>query len=133
MLESVVGYMLKVLKNGFDTTPFKDEFDAIRHGDYTTFIKIIGEETPFMVMFSNGQIRAEQNNPHYEVDFEGLLKSEPSLIKFLDSCYRHYGEINDPDLHDLIFQKSAVFEIAIRMHANNANLLSKIERTNLEK
>lgn len=133
MIEYVIGYMLKVLKNGFDTTPFKDEFKAIRHGDYATFIKIVGEETPFMVIYSDGQIRTEENNPHYEFDFEGLLKSGPSLKKFLLACQNHYGKINDPDLTDNIFLKCALFEIAIRMHANNANLLSKIERTKLEK
>jgi len=132
IFEVVVGYMLKVLKNGFDTTPFKNEFNAIRHGDYATFLRIIGSEIPFMVIYSNGQIRAEQNNPNYEFDFEGLFKSGPSLKKFLDSCYRYYGEIKDQDLNDLIFQKCAVFEIAIRMHAKNSNLLSKIKRTKLE-
>jgi len=30
IIEYTVGFMLKVLKNGFDTTPFKNEFNAIR-------------------------------------------------------------------------------------------------------
>jgi hypothetical protein len=133
IIEATVGYMLKVLKNGFDTTPFKNEFNAIRHGDYAAFIKNVGEETPFMVIYSKGQIRTEENNPNYEFDFEGLLKSGPSLKKFLFACQNHYGKIKDDDLNDSIFQRCAVFEIAIRMHANNANLLSKTERTELEK
>ena len=133
IIEYTVGFMLKVLKNGFDTTPFKNEFNAIRHGDYAAFIKYVGEETPFMVIFSNGQIRKEENNPNYEFDFEGLIKSGPSLKKFLIACQKHYGQIKDNDLNEKIFQRCAVFEIAIRMHANNANLLSKNERTKLEK
>lgn len=133
IIEYTVGFMLKVLKNGFDTTPFKNEFNAIRHGDYAAFIKNVGEETPFMVIYNKGQLRTEENNPNYEFDFEGLLKSGPSLKKFLSACQNHYGKIKDDDLNDRIFQRCAVFEIAIRMHANNANLLSKTERTKLEK
>ena len=133
IIEYTVGFMLKVLKNGFDTTPFKNEFNAIRHGDYATFIKIIGEETPFMVIYSKGQIRTEENNSNYEFDFEGLFKSGPSLKIFLFACQSHYGKIIDDDLNDNIFQRCAVFEIAIRMHANNANLFCKTERTKLEK
>lgn len=132
IIEGAVGFMLKVLKNVFDTAPFKNEFNAIRHVDYATFLRIIGGDVPFMVIYHNGQIRAEENNPNYEVDFEGLFKSGPSLKKFFISCLNHFGEIQDQDLADIIFQKCAVFEIAIRMHANNSNLLSKTERTNLE-
>lgn len=132
IIEGTVGFMLKVLKNGFDTAPFKNEFDAIRHGDYATVLRIIGGDIPFMVIYSNGKIRAEENNSNYEFDFEGLFKSGPSLKKFLISCYNQYGEIKDLDLDDVTFQKCAVFEIAIRMHANNANLLPKAKRTKLE-
>lgn len=47
--------MLKVLKNGFDTTPFKNEFNAIQHGDYGTFLRNIESEIPFMVIYINGK------------------------------------------------------------------------------
>ncbi|MFA9290124.1 MAG: hypothetical protein ACEQSF_02730 [Solirubrobacteraceae bacterium] len=36
----VVGYMLKVIHSGVKINDFKDEFNAIKHGDYVTFYKI---------------------------------------------------------------------------------------------
>ena len=42
-----------------------------------------------------------------------------------------YGNIEDPDIPDSIYHKVVVFEIAIRMHANNHNLLDKTKREDL--
>ena len=132
VIEHTVGYMLKVLKSGIKISAYKAEFDAIRHGDYKIFLLLVGGKVPFMVIFNNGKIHSEENNPNYECDFEGLIKSEDSLKIFYENCFREYGTITDPDILDEIYDKVFTFEIALRMHANNVNLLSKERRYNLE-
>lgn len=123
--------MLKVLKTNQKLTEFKDEFNAIKHGDYKTFLSLIGGEVPQMVISNGITVRSEQNNPNYEFDFEGLVKSGPSLMIFIKKCFMVYGNIEDPDIPDSIYHKVVVFEIAIRMHANNHNLLDKTKREHL--
>ena len=130
-IEVAVGYMLKVLKTNQKVTEFKDEFNAIKHGDYKSFLSLIGGEIPSMVIYNGGKIRAEENNPKYDFDFEGLLKSGPSLQIFLKKCFLVYGNIEDPDIPDLIYHKVVVFEIALRMHANNNNLLDKTKQEDI--
>jgi len=130
-IEIAVGYMLKVLKTNQKVTEFKDEFDAIKHGDYKTFLNLVGGGIPPMVIYHGGVIRYDENNPNYEFDFEGLLKSGPSLMIFINKCFAIYGNINDSDITDSIYHKVVVFEIAIRMHANNHNLLDKTKREDL--
>ena len=127
-IEVVVGYMLKVLKTNQKLTEFKEEFNAIKHGDYKSFLSLIEGEIPSMVIYKGGKIRYEENNPNYDFDFEGLLKSGPSLRIFLKKCFLVYGNIDDPDIPDSIYHKVVVFEIAIRMHAKNHNLLDKTKR-----
>ena len=131
MVEVAVGFMLKVLKTNQKLTEFKDEFNAIKHGDYKTFLSLIDGEIPLMVIYNGGGIRAEENNPKYDFDFEGLLKSGPSLKIFLKKCFLVYGNIEDPDIPDLIYHKVVVFEIALRMHANNNNLLDKTKQEDI--
>lgn len=41
VIGEVIGYMLLVLKSGKDISQFKSEFNAIRHGNYDDFIKLI--------------------------------------------------------------------------------------------
>jgi hypothetical protein len=130
-IEVAVGYMLKVLKSKQKIFEFKNEFNAIKHGDYKTFLSLIGGEIPLMVISNGITIRSEENNPNYDSDFEGLLKSGPSLLIFLKKCIMFYGNIEDPDITDSIYHKVVVFEIAIRMHANNYNLLDKTKREDL--
>jgi hypothetical protein len=84
-----------------------------------------------LVIYTGGGIRAEKNNPKYDFDFEGLLKSGPSLKIFLKKCFLVYGNIEDPDIPDLIYHKVVVFEIALRMHANNNNLLDKTKQEDI--
>jgi hypothetical protein len=131
MVEFAVGYMLKVLKNEKRITEYKNEFNAIKHCDYKTFLSLIDSEIPPMVIYNNGRIRAEENNPKYDFDFEGLLKSGPSLRIFFKKCFLVYGNIEDPDIPDSIYHKVVVFEIALRMHANNNNLLDKTKQEDL--
>jgi hypothetical protein len=130
-IEVAVGNMLKVLKTNQKVTEFKDEFNAIKHGDYKTFLNLVGGGIPPMVIYHGGVIRSDENDPNYEFDFEGLIKSGPSLLIFLKKCFLVYGNIEDPDIPDSIYHKVVVFEIAIRMHANNDNLLDKTKREDL--
>lgn len=127
----VVGYMLKVLKNCKKITHFKDEFSAIRHGDYITFIDLVGGPLPFMVVYNEGVIKSGKLQPSKDdIDFELLLKSGPSLKIFYYNCLVAYGEIIDKDISDELFENAVLFEIGIRMHANNFTLLN--ERSTLE-
>lgn len=128
IIEHTVGYMLKVLKSGKKISAFKAEFNAIKHGDYKTFLSLVKGKVPFMVIYNNGKICTEENNPNYECDFEGLIKSGDSLKIFYKNCFKEYGTITEPDILDEVYDKVVTFEIAIRMHANNANLLSKEKR-----
>jgi hypothetical protein len=41
IIEVVIGYMLKVWKSQKKITKYKNEFNAIRHGDYFEFINLI--------------------------------------------------------------------------------------------
>lgn len=131
IIEVAVGYMLKVLKTKQKLIEFKNEFDAIKHGDYKTFLNLVGCRIPLMVNYNGGEIRSEENDPNYECDFEGLVKSGPSLLTFYKNCFSIYGHIDDKDVPDLIYNKLVIFEIAIRMHANNNNILDKHKRENL--
>jgi hypothetical protein len=133
VIEHTVGYMLKVIKSGIKISAYKDEFNAIRHGDYKSFLQEMKEPIPFMIKYQNGVITNEEGNPNYDCDFEGLSKAGSSLRKFYKDCLKVYGIIIDKDVDDLIYYKVVTFEIAIRMHANNENLLSKTHRTDLEK
>jgi hypothetical protein len=131
VVEQVVGYMLKVMKSGIKITTYRDEFNAIRHADYGTFLNLVKGPLPFMMKWHNGVISEGSHNPNYDCDFEGLYKSGPSLMLFYKKCMMEYGKIEDKDIPDNIFHKVVTFEIAIRMHANNYKLLSTIERTDL--
>jgi len=136
LIKPAVAYMLKVLKSGKQITTYNNEFKAIRHGDYFEFINLIKEPIPFMAVWQNGKASIEEVIQKDDIDFVGLLKAEPSIIKFYELCKKDYGNINDSDLSDEDFCKAAEFEIALRMHANNKHLLKKSlleERDHLEK
>lgn len=131
VIEYTVAYMLKILKSGRKIDFYEDELNAIKHGNYKDFLKLVNGSIPFIVVYNAGTIRTEENNPNYDCDFEGLVKAGPSLQKFYKECLAHYGEIEDSDVPDEIYYKVVTFEIAIRMHANNFNLLSNRVRTDL--
>lgn len=107
IIEIVVGYMLKVMKSGVGITDFKDEFSCIRHGDYDKFIEKVNGGIPFMVTYGG------------DCDFFKLVKSAPSLKKFYLECKNKYGIIKGEKIPDIIFEKLALFEILLRMRANN--------------
>jgi len=126
-----VGYMLKVLKSQLVISEYKQEFNAIRHGDYKEFMNLVKTPIPFMIVYNQGCIKAEENNSNYDFDFEGLLKSQNGLFEFYNKCKLHYGYISDVAIPDELYHKLVVFEIALRMHANNHNLLNKSTRIDI--
>nr|WP_152556382.1 hypothetical protein [Nonlabens ulvanivorans] len=60
----------------------------------------------------------------------GLFNANPSLQKFYIDCYKEYGKITDTDIPDSIYGIAALFEISLRMHANNHNLIEPRENLN---
>ena len=115
--------MLKVLKSHEKITAYRDEFAAIRHGDYLKFINLVKGPMPFMVVYHEGNIASGHLPPQEDdIDFALLLKSEPSLKIFYANCLHAYGPISDPDLSDNIFELAVVFEISLRMCASNNKL-----------
>lgn len=127
IIEVAVGYMLKVLKSGRQITHFKREFGHIRHGNYLDFINLINGPLPFLVSYKDGVISSDNDPTKTDCDFELLYKSGPSLKLFYKNCAAIYGEIEDTDLTDDVFLQAVLFEIALRMHANNFNLLKERE------
>jgi len=125
---TTVGYMLKVLKSNIEIDNFNEEFKMIRHGNYFEFINSIKGEVPFTVVYQKGEIKSDNIAREDDFDFLGLFNASPSLQKFYTNCYNRYGKINDTEIPDPIYGISALFEISIRMHANNHNLIKPREK-----
>ncbi len=125
-----VGYMLKVMKAGNQISIFKNEFSAIRHGNYSEFINLINEPIPEMVAYKNGAIEVNPPLRNDDIDVEKILKAGPSLEKFLQLCKNEYGSILDEAVPDLVFYDAAIFELSLRVHANNKKLIGERETLN---
>lgn len=106
----------------------KKEFDAIRHGNYDQFIELIKGPEAVMVLYNNGVIKTSNINQKEDFDFAVLIYAAPSLKLFYQKCISEYGKIIDPDLSDIVFERAALFEIIIRMHARNRKLLLEAEK-----
>jgi hypothetical protein len=130
IVEVVVGYMYKVLKNDLDTTPFRKEFAAIRHGDYFDFLNLVGKQIDFIVTYNRGVISKDTAITREEMDFSSLAKSGDSLLDFYSRCTKEFGTINDSDISDELFEKAALFELSLRMHVKNKRLIK--DRLRLE-
>jgi hypothetical protein len=126
----VIGYMYKVLKNGKNTSKFHKEFAAIRHGDYSDFLNLIGEEIDFVVSYKSGAINTDTNIREDDSDFGRLFKSGKSLKKFLNNCYSEFGEFEDEVISIEVYEKLALFELSLRMHRNNNS--PRVDRITLE-
>lgn len=125
IISVVVGYMLKVLRSGRDISAHKREFDAIKHGDYVKFINLVGGEIPHLVVYKGGVVKSGIFPPSQDdISFELLVKSGNSLLKFYKLCVPVYGNIIDNEISDSVYETAAVFEISLRMHANNRRLIS---------
>lgn len=127
----VVGYMLKVIKSGAVITNYKAEFNAIKHGDYATFINLINVGIPadVVVLKEGDLVPTDKQLELKNVDFLSLILAAPSLINFYSKCLKEFGEINDSDLTNVNFEKLANFEMVLRMHFNNTFVSEN--RTNL--
>ncbi len=117
----VVGYMLKVIKSGAEITKFKEEFVAIKHGDYVCFINLLGVAIPKdIVVLREGEIiPAEKQIEVKNADYILLLLASNSLRSFYSKCHKEFGEIKDSELSNDDFEKLANFEIVLRMFFNN--------------
>ncbi|MCK0160503.1 hypothetical protein [Allomuricauda sp. F6463D] len=124
---TTVGYMLKVLKSKAKIDKFIPEFKMIRHGNYFEFINSVKGEVPHTVVYNKGKITSDNIARKDDFDFLGLFNANPSLQKFYLDCYNEYGKITDTDIPDSIYGIAALFEISIRMHANNNNLIEPRE------
>ncbi|MBL7937660.1 MAG: hypothetical protein JNM51_17785 [Bacteroidia bacterium] len=121
--EVVVGYMLKLMKSGKDTSKFKIQFDHIRHSNYDAFIKEVGVGIPSDIIVYAPQEMLDQDLTHKTYGhFLGMLIASPALQLFYTECYAEFGVITDSDIPDEIFERAAFFESLIRMYAD----LSKI-------
>lgn len=118
------------MKNEKDISKFNNEFAAIRHGDYSEFLDLIGDEIDFIVTYNNGSINSDTNIREDDSDFSRLFKSGESLKTFLLKCTKEFGKITDEHLNDETFEKLALFELSLRMHRNNN--ASRKERITLE-
>jgi type III secretion system FlhB-like substrate exporter len=127
IIAKTVGYMLKAMKLKKNTSLFHKEFASIRHGNYYAFTELIKGEIPTVVVYNNGEIHVNKKITKEEIDFVGLIKSGPSLIKFHEKCLSEFGKLVDKDIPDEIYEKVALFEISLRMHANNENLINSQE------
>lgn len=114
-----IGYLYKVLKNGKETSEYKEEFAALRHGDYETFLILIGDKIEFFVGYNAGVINTDVNIREDDSDFARLIKSGSSLNSFLKKCFYEFGGISDNDLSNSDFDRIAFFELSLRMHRNN--------------
>ena len=129
IIEPTVGYMLKVLKSGVDITKFKSEFDAIKHGNYDEFIDLIGAPKGEVVVAMNGVISTENISQKSHFDFAALAVAGPSLRQFFKDCVSEYGKtLSDSDISNEVYGKAALFELSLRMHANNYKLIDEREK-----
>ena len=119
--------MLKLLKNNINIKSHMKEFASIRHGNYDEFIQLVNGTKPDMVMWDNGIIRSDNFNQGNTCDFGMLIQSGPSLMKFYNDVKSIYGEVKDMDISDDIYKKLVIFEISLRVHANNNNLIGNKE------
>jgi len=128
----VVGYMLKIMKSGIEINKFKNEFAAIRHGNYDDFIYLVKGEKPPIIVYQNGIISNQDIiSQKTHCDFANLILSGPSLKKFFNDCQIEYGDkfvISEDEISNEIYYKVALFEISLRMHASNQKLMNNREK-----
>jgi hypothetical protein len=128
IINVVVGYMIKVMRNS-TITEFRNEFSAIRHGDYDKFIKLINVEQPQIVAYNAGTIKTNNfSTESGDCDFLMLMASGNALKEFYKKTKLFYGDIFDSEIPDEIYEKLVEFEISLRMHGSN----NGINERNLE-
>jgi hypothetical protein len=121
---NLVGYMLKNIKLGCDIDEIRNKFNAIKHGDYDEFIKLIQGSEPLMVVYNNGVMKTSNFSSNTgDCDFVMMMASAPSMIDFYKRCISTYGNNIDVQVNDVIYKKLALFEISLRIHAKNNNIV----------
>ncbi len=120
LISQAIGYVFKMLKSGKGIYGFKDAFNAIKHGDYDCFFRLIGEPQPeLLIQWQKGKIKDTGfSQESGDCDITMLIAINPALKKFCIDCYNQYGHIEDADITDVIFCKCAAFEIALRVQSN---------------
>jgi hypothetical protein len=108
---------------------FKKEFDHIRHGNYFDFVNLVDAEIPTIVSYKNGEVIVSNEMTNTDFDFESLAKSCNSLTRFYLECFKEFGDFSDLQVSDETYKNVVMFEIGLRMHANNHRLLK--DRENL--
>ena len=126
IFDVVVGYMLKVIKSGNKIIKFKNEFNAIKHGDYGCFINLLQIGIPNNVAVSiDGEIiPTEKQLLTKNCDYLLLILWGPSLNEFYLQCKKEYGAIIDNDLTDEDFEKLSNFEMVLRLFVNNTFIIN---------
>jgi hypothetical protein len=128
IIQVAIGYMLKVMKSDKLLDFQKNEFAAIRHGNYDQFLSLANGPIPEMVVYNAGVIKTKNISQKGDFDFAALIKAGPSLLIFHKKCLEYYGNFKDKEIDDNTFEKIALFEIGLRMHANNKTLLIEMEK-----
>ena len=131
LVSQAVGYMFKVIKAGKNIINFKEQFNAIKHGDYDCFFTLIKEPQPeLLFQWKEGSLKSSgYSQQSGDCDITMLFAIDPSLRKFCVDCFNYYGKINDSDITDLVFSKCAAFEIALRVQSNKEKQNRKIHYT----
>lgn len=119
--------MLKVLRSGKNITKFKKEFGHIRHGNYFDFVNLVQSEIPPILSYKDGEVTVSNEIKKTDLDFESLVKSCNSLTLFYQKCFSEFGEFPDNQVSDGTYKNVVMFEIGLRMHANNYKLLGEKE------
>ena len=133
IVQVVVGYMYKVMKNGIEINLYRNEFTQIRHGNYKDFLDLIGLEISAIVVgnfYKPDQISWNTNIEDHDVDFIRLVKAGNSLKQFYLNCINEYGEFQDLDLPNRVFEDLTLFELLLRIHRNNR--MQRVEKNTLE-
>lgn len=132
-IAQVVGYMLKVIKSGNNIKAYKEAFNAIKHGDYDCFLRLINEPMQgFIVQWKEGEMKTEGfAQAKGDSDIALLYVIEPSIIQFGKTCFTAYGKLVDADIPDLIFCRCAAYEISMRVQLNKEAQNRKLRYNNL--
>lgn len=119
LISACGGYLLKLAKNGYDMSNFKNEFDALRHGNYDKFFDLMKVPEAFMLeMGDNGIIRTTGfSQKNGDGDFVMIIKIAPGIKTLYQKFHSMYGDVHDVDISDETYRLSFVFETSLRMHA----------------
>jgi hypothetical protein len=115
----VLGYVLKLMKARKKENIFSREFASIRHGNYPKFINLVDGNIPEMVLYNRGEIEVNPKPKIENIDFVGLFMAGPSMKDFYEKCVSEYGVLIDNEVSDELYYQIGLFEITIRIHANN--------------